>query len=136
MPRPKKTRARCLNCEAETKRAGYKYCDNTCQNDYKYKLYVVSWLAKQESGVKKYGSVSNHVRRFLVENFEEKCCLCGWCEVNPHTGKIPVEVDHIDGDWQNNSLGNLRLLCPNCHSLTATYKALNKGKGRNWRKFE
>lgn len=23
------------------------------------------------------------------------------------------------------------LICPNCHSLTPTFRALNKGKGRN-----
>jgi predicted HNH restriction endonuclease len=86
--------------------------------------------------VKKYGTVSNYVRRFLVENFGEKCFLCGWDEVNPYTGKIPVEVDHIDADWKNNSPENLRLLCPNCHSLTDTYKALNRGKGRSWRQFK
>ncbi|MBD1927026.1 HNH endonuclease [Trichocoleus sp. FACHB-90] len=134
MPMAKKPRSRCLSCERETKRAGYKYCDNGCQSDHKYTLYVVSWLQGNESGGKKCGTVSNHVRRFLISKFGEKCSLCAWCEVNPHTGKIPLEVDHINGDWQNNTLENLRLLCPNCHSLTPTYKALNKGKGRDWRK--
>ena len=135
MPMPKKLRNNCLSCGTETKRAVNKYCDSKCLNDYRYKLYVESWLAGKESGGKKYGNVSNHVRRFLIEKYGEKCSLCGWCKVNPHTGKIPVEVDHIDGNWQNNLLDNLRLLCPNCHSLTATYKASNKGKGRDWRRW-
>ena len=135
MPMPKKCRSNCLNCGRETKRAGYKYCDNNCQNDHRYTLYVASWLSGQESGVKKYGNVSNHVRRFLIHHFGEKCSLCGWCQVNPHTGKIPVEVDHIDGNWKNNSPDNLRLLCPNCHSLTPTYKARNRGNGRDWRRL-
>ncbi len=136
MPMPKKPRRCCLNCGAETKRTVDKYCNIACHNEHKYKVYIASWLAGEESGVKKYGNVSNHVRRFLVESCGEKCSLCGWCQINPHTGKIPVEVDHIDGDWKNNSLDNLRLLCPNCHSLTPTYKARNKGKGRNWRRFQ
>jgi hypothetical protein len=41
-----------------------------------------------------------------------------------------VEVEHIDGDWQNNNPENLILLCPNCHSLTPTYRGLNRGRGR------
>lgn len=134
MPNPKKARDNCLSCGTQTKRFGYKYCSNLCQNDYKYKLYVAAWLAGKASGGKKHGMVSGHVRRFLLEKYGEKCSLCGWCQINPHTGKIPVEVDHIDGDWQNNSLLNLRLLCPNCHSLTGTYRGRNKGKGRNWRR--
>ncbi|XWK89530.1 MAG: HNH endonuclease signature motif containing protein [Phormidium sp.] len=135
MPMPKKPRTECLNCGKQTKRAVEKYCSNKCQHEFEYKLYIESWLAGQKSGVSiKYGNISKRVRRFLIEKYGEKCSLCGWCQVNPYTGKIPVEVDHIDGDWQNNSPDNLRLLCPNCHSLTPTYKARNKGKGRNWRR--
>ena len=135
MPMPKKPRLQCLNCSRETKRAVDKYCDRKCQHEHKYKVYVASWLSGQENGVSlKYGNISKHVRRYLIERDGEKCSLCGWCEVNPYTGKIPVEVDHIDGNWQNNSPDNLRLLCPNCHSLTPTYKARNKGKGRDWRR--
>lgn len=35
--------------------------------------------------------------------------------------KLSLQLDHIDGDRSNNELNNLRLLCPNCHSLTSTY---------------
>ncbi|MGV8961879.1 MAG: HNH endonuclease signature motif containing protein [Candidatus Saccharimonadaceae bacterium] len=38
-------------------------------------------------------------------------------------------MDHIDGDSQNNTEINLRLICPNCHSLTESYRGANKGKG-------
>lgn len=135
MPMPKKPRLQCLNCGRDTKRAVDKYCDNKCQHEHQYKIYVTSWLAGLENGVSlKYGNISKHVRRYLIERDGEKCSVCGWREVNPYTGKIPVEVDHIDGNWQNNSQKNLRLLCPNCHSLTPTYKARNKGKGRDWRR--
>lgn len=36
---------------------------------------------------------------------------------------ITLELDHIDGNKDNNSLGNLRLLCPNCHSQTPEYRS-------------
>jgi len=76
------------------------------------------------------GVVSAHVKRYLREKFGDKCCLCGWAEINPKTGKVPLVADHIDGRWRNNAEVNLRLLCPNCDSLTPTYAALNKGSGR------
>jgi len=38
-------------------------------------------------------------------------------------GPIPLELDHIDGCRSNNQLQNLRLLCPNCHALTPTYRS-------------
>ena len=40
----------------------------------------------------------------------------------------------IDGNSENDSLDNVKLLCPSCHSLTATYKGANMGKGRRKRR--
>lgn len=34
---------------------------------------------------------------------------------------LVLHVDHVDGDAWNNEAENLRFLCPNCHSQTATY---------------
>lgn len=50
------------------------------------------------------------------------CKLTTWMD-NP----IPLELDHIDGNNQNNNLNNLQLLCPNCHALTPNYRGKNKG---------
>ncbi len=55
-------------------------------------------------------------------------------EKNPYTQNIPLEVEHIDGNYKNNNEENLTLLCPNCHSLTATYKGANLSKRRKSRK--
>ena len=63
-------------------------------------------------------------RRLLAEGiFQRKCA---WCGRKTWRGRpILLELDHIDGDHLNNELPNLRLLCPNCHAQTPTYKGRN-----------
>jgi hypothetical protein len=59
-----------------------------------------------------------------------RCELCGWSK-KTLDGRIPVELDHINGDNQDNRLENLRILCPNCHSLQPTHRGKNiKKNGR------
>lgn len=60
------------------------------------------------------------LRRALRESgVKDKCHDCG---ITEWQGKpIVLEVEHIDGNWRNNLLENLTLLCPNCHSQTSTY---------------
>lgn len=53
---------------------------------------------------------------------------------NTYTNTIPLEIEHIDGKYQNNSEKNLILLCQNCHSLTSAYKGANLNHGRKQRK--
>lgn len=47
---------------------------------------------------------------------------------------IVLELEHKDGNSQNNSKENVCLICPNCHSQTPTYKGKNKGNGRHSRR--
>ena len=56
--------------------------------------------------------------------------MCGWGEKNPVTNLIPLEIHHKDGNYLNNTKENLQVLCPNCHSLTPNFKALNKSSER------
>jgi hypothetical protein len=110
------------------------YCNNKCQSDYQYEQYIKRWKDGLEDGLRCEYSLSNHIHRYMREKYGNKCSRCGWCEVNPFTGKVPLEIDHIDGNYLNNSEDNLDLICPNCHSLTSTYRALNKGRGRKERR--
>ena len=130
MPNTKKPRSRCLLCGKEPSRPGYKYCSNKCQFGYQHQNYIKLWQEGKVKGLNSIGIVSDYIKRYLREKFDDKCCLCGWAEINLVTGKVPLVADHIDGNWRNNVENNLRLLCPNCDSLTPTFAALNRGHGR------
>ncbi len=65
--------------------------------------------------------------RLICEGyFEHKCYHCGLTEWLGKT--MPIELEHIDGNNQNNHLDNLTILCPNCHTFTPTYKGRNRRK--------
>jgi 5-methylcytosine-specific restriction endonuclease McrA len=58
--------------------------------------------------------------------FERRCMRCGNTDwLDP---PIPLELDHVNGDRHNNRIENLRLLCPNCHALTPTYRNRKRAK--------
>ncbi len=130
MVQRKKQTIYCLQCGTETARAIHKYCSNVCQMEYQHRVFIEKWQAGIETGINNVGVVKKQIKKFLREKFQNKCCICGWAEINPKTGKVPLVADHIDGNWQNNTEDNLRLICPNCDSLSPTYGALNKGHGR------
>ena len=126
----------CLHCSRALTNRRSIYCSFKCQNDFAYSQYIDEWKRVLRDGGR--GRVtrnfSQHVIRYLREQSGNACQLCGWDKAHPITGRVPLEIDHIDGNAENNTPGNLRLICPNCHALTANYRNLNSGKGRTWRR--
>lgn len=62
----------------------------------------------------------------------EQDCKCNRCNLSEWMGeKIPLELEHKDGNHFNNKRENLEILCPNCHALTSTWRGRNKNTVRN-----
>ena len=118
-------------CPNPVKPSGFYYCSNKCCCEYHHQEYIRRWLAGEIDGITtNFDMPSSHIRKYLIATYGEKCCVCGWNERNPHTGRIPIHMDHIDGNARNNRPENLRFLCPNHHALTKTYGNANLGNGR------
>jgi hypothetical protein len=73
--------------------------------------------------------ISSHQLRVRLLKEGRKRHVCERCGLDEWLGgPIPLELDHVDGDPRNNVIENIRLLCPNCHALTPTYRGKNRGK--------
>lgn len=66
-------------------------------------------------------------RLFTAKLKSPKCEQCGWAERSADD-RLPLELDHINGNSRDNRLENLRVLCPNCHSLQPTHRGRNRKK--------
>lgn len=132
----KKKVKNCLSCGKKIYNVNHKdkkFCDMHCFNDYRYKRYIVLWMDGKKSGLVGGYMTSKYIRRYLREIRDNVCEECGWSKPNAITGIVPLDVHHIDGDYKNMKLENLKLLCKNCHSITSFYGSLNKGRGRPYR---
>jgi 5-methylcytosine-specific restriction endonuclease McrA len=70
--------------------------------------------------------LSSPLKKKIILKEQNGRCLCGiieWCGK-----KLSLQLDHIDGNRNNETRENLRLLCPNCHSITETFGGKNQFK--------
>lgn len=131
---------KCKCCGKQHKRIKWKYsgtgyCDIKCQAKHTRQNRINEWL-KGDFNWGEGRSIPHWIKDpngYLAERDGYHCRECGVGNEYNHK-KLVLECDHIDGDHLNNKPNNLRLICPNCHSQTTTYKNRNMGKGRSHRK--
>jgi len=114
----------CKNCSKLTIDRNT-YCSNKCHNEYKNKQVIANFLNGAYVGKNVSTSKGSWLRTYLLEVKGEICESCGIGSVY-NNKPLTLEIDHIDGKCFNNSINNLRILCPNCHSQTDTYRFKNK----------
>lgn len=124
--------AKCINCETEFDAKGIrKYCSISCQKSNENKININKWLSGKTPGwTGKAAQLKKFVRNYLFETRGTACSSCGWDERHPIDDAVLTEIDHIDGDTHNCHPDNLRILCPNCHSMTFNHRARNKSSSR------
>lgn len=126
---------KCKNCNVETKvrkNGGGVFCSHICHRKYEYDYNIKLWKDGKLKGYKgKTKAISNWLRKYMLEKTNNTCQKCGWNNRHPIDDKPLVEINHIDGNAENNCEDNLEVLCPNCHSMTHNFKSRNKNSARN-----
>ena len=121
----------CLNCgKFRDVPHSFRFCSTDCDVEFYYNKYIQDWKKGKVTGLTGV-SISKQIRKYLFQKYNSKCAECGWGVPHKKTGYPPLEVEHINGDWQDNREENLTLLCPNCHALTDTFGGRNIGQGRH-----
>lgn len=112
---------RCIRCNKNiTTRSGKKYCSDHCN-----KLHIA------EEAIRLNKASHETLRGYLLKTTEG----CSQCHLIEWQGKkLTLQLHHIDGNSSNNTLKNVQLLCPNCHSITPNFGRKNLGNGRAYRR--
>jgi hypothetical protein len=118
-------KSKCLNCGADTNTYVATYCSSNCHREYK-------WLKAKElitqTGLFPTAANGRVPKRYLREMYGNTCSICKGTE---WLGKpMPLILDHIDGNSDNWSVANMRMICGNCDMQLPTYKSRNMGNGR------
>lgn len=123
-------RGKCRTCGKQLGKKQYKYCSLGCCNGRLWKersqLLDIGTLPDMPATTQ-----AKMVKRHLLAT----CNSCAMCGSSEWLGKpILLLLDHIDGNSEDNSLSNVRLICSNCDATLPTYKGRNKGRGRHSRR--
>ena len=113
----------CLHCGKLNNKSGTKnkFCDNVCAITYKRTNSVIPRILAGEV------SEPKTLKRYLKEVFGDVCSSCGTLPMW-NNKPLSLQIEHKDGNSDNNLPDNLCLLCPNCHSQTETFAGKVKGK--------
>ena len=112
-----------------------KFCSNECSAKYRAKTFLNKWLS-DSIAINPNQVLPKSIREFLFDRSKYKCEECGFEGYNKTTNNTILQIHHINGDSSDNSLGNLKVLCPNCHAMTENYMALNKGKSSRDKRYK
>ena len=119
----------CLNSNATILFKGHsydhKYCNNKCQGTYTRTKRLREWKEGKAWNGRLIPAWIKDEEGFLAQRDGYKCSECG-IKGTYNSKPLVLECDHIDGVPTNQSPKNLRLICPNCHSQTNTFKGRNK----------
>jgi hypothetical protein len=105
------------------------YCNSKCAAQYR--SACVDAKAKEQwlnGELKDNSGTRARIRKWLAERDGNNCAVCG-CDPQHNNKPLTFWVDHVDGNAENGSPSNFRLICPNCETQSDTFAGRNKGKG-------
>jgi len=112
-PKRIKTIKNCPNCGKKIN-TGNKFCNASCFNEFKFKNVTLPLFYEGKT------STNFTLKKILIYLFGDKCMICSNDSVWENK-PLMLQIDHIDGNSDNNFPNNVQLLCPNCHSQTETF---------------
>lgn len=115
--------AKCSFCKKDfhAKRPKQQHCTIDCQRQHRINTietngaFMPSW------------NNNKSIRNYLIQKHGNLCMICGQCANNWNGKPITLIVDHINGKANDNTLSNIRIICPNCDCQLLTYKGRNRG---------